>query len=90
MTETKLTLPEWKERCRASREVDRVERQHALQHFRNHWRSILCDQLMRFIGNATVGFVGGLVAVVLALMPVLEEVSAAVSKVCGNSAWPTP
>lgn len=84
MADRQLSRDAWKERYRVMREIDRVERQHALQHFRNHWRSIVSNQLVVLAGNAFFGFAGGLAVFTLSVLPLLGKVSETVAKACGQ------
>ncbi len=79
-----LTPAEFRERYRVAREVDRIERQHALQHFKNHWRTYLLERLGLLLGHALFGYLGGLAVFTLSVAPFLSELSTAVAKVCGQ------
>lgn len=81
----KLTLDEFKQRYAASRAVDRLERQHALQHFRNHWRQYMLEGLFGVLGNMAIGYTVGLAVFVLTMLPVLNEVAAALALTCGGA-----
>lgn len=85
MTTEKLTLDEWKQRYAASRAVDRLERQHALQHFRIYWREYMLEGFFGVFTNVLIGYTVGLVLFTVSMLPLVNEIGAALSLACGGA-----
>lgn len=84
MEQPKLTVDEFKQRYAAARAVDRLERQQALQHLRNHWRQYLLDAVCQGLMNTAIGYAAGLAFVYFSLTAAVPQIAAGLSKACGG------